>query len=106
MTRLLDADKLYPDRMTKDGLAISQTQIANAPTINPKEFEPLINKLVEVLPDLVNAAIEHLPEYIEAKIASQDPEIVTCKCTFDGKPVCDYYPKGCNKCAYNKGGKK
>ena len=35
--RLIDADKLYPDRMTKKGLAISQSQIANAPTIeSPK----------------------------------------------------------------------
>lgn len=32
--RLIDADKLYPDCMTKNGtLAISQSQIANAPTI-------------------------------------------------------------------------
>lgn len=35
--RLIDADKLYPDRMTKDGLAISQSQIANAPTVEPKQ---------------------------------------------------------------------
>lgn len=32
--RLIDADKLYPDCITKDGkLAISQSQLANAPTI-------------------------------------------------------------------------
>lgn len=36
--RLIDADKLYPDCMTKNGtLAISQSQIANAPTVeSPK----------------------------------------------------------------------
>lgn len=34
MTRLIDADKLYPDCITKKGtLAISQSQIANAPTV-------------------------------------------------------------------------
>lgn len=34
MTRLIDADKLYPDCVTKKGtLAISQNQIANAPTV-------------------------------------------------------------------------
>lgn len=34
--RLIDADKLYPDCMTKNGtLAISQNQIANAPTLTP-----------------------------------------------------------------------
>ena len=31
--RLIDADKLHPDRLTKEGLAISQSQIANAQTI-------------------------------------------------------------------------
>ena len=32
--RIIDADKLYPDCMTKDGkLAISQSQLANAPTV-------------------------------------------------------------------------
>lgn len=30
--RLIDADKLQPDRMTNKGLAISMSQIANAPT--------------------------------------------------------------------------
>ena len=35
--RLIDADKLYPDCMTKNGtLAISQSQIANAPTVEPR----------------------------------------------------------------------
>ena len=34
--RMIDADKLYPDCMTKNGtLAISQNQIANAKTIKP-----------------------------------------------------------------------
>lgn len=32
--RLIDADKLQPDRMTNKGLAISMSQIANAPTYN------------------------------------------------------------------------
>jgi len=33
--RLIDADKLYPDRMTNKGnVAISQSQIAKAPTVN------------------------------------------------------------------------
>lgn len=32
--RLIDADKLQPDRMTNKGLAISMSQIANAPSFN------------------------------------------------------------------------
>ncbi len=36
MTRLIDADKLYPDVLTNKGtLAISQSQVANAPTVCP-----------------------------------------------------------------------
>ena len=36
--RLIDADKLYPDCMTKDGkLAISQSQLANAPVVEVPE---------------------------------------------------------------------
>ena len=39
MTRLIDADKLYPDCLTKDGtLAISQSQIANAETF-PNRYD-------------------------------------------------------------------
>ena len=39
MTRLIDADKLYPDCMTKEGtLAISQSQIANAETF-PNRYD-------------------------------------------------------------------
>ena len=40
--RLVDADKIYPDCMTKDGkLAISQSQLANAPIvkINTNDIE-------------------------------------------------------------------
>lgn len=37
MTRLIDADKLYPDCLTKNGrLAISQNQIANALTVEER----------------------------------------------------------------------
>lgn len=37
MTRLIDADKLYPDCLTKNGrVAISATQIASAPTVEER----------------------------------------------------------------------
>lgn len=37
--RPIDADKLYPDCLTKEGkLAISQSQIAEAPTVERKPF--------------------------------------------------------------------
>lgn len=38
--RLIDADKLYPDCLDKTGrLAISQSQIANAPTVPLPDFK-------------------------------------------------------------------
>lgn len=40
--RLIDADKLYPDCLTKEGtLAISQSQIANAPTVKTFTLEDI-----------------------------------------------------------------
>ena len=35
--RIIDADKLYPDCISNKGIAITQNQIANAPTI-PNEY--------------------------------------------------------------------
>lgn len=37
--RLIDADKLYPDVLTNKGLAISQSQVANAPTVERPKSE-------------------------------------------------------------------
>ncbi len=46
--RCIDADKLYPDCMTKNGtLAISQSQIANAPTVEAYPFEQ-VQELVKL----------------------------------------------------------
>lgn len=67
------------------------------PIINPAELEPLINKIVEVLPDLVNACIEHLPEYIEANRPATDHDLTSC----GHGNACPYYPDGCSKCTYN-----
>lgn len=40
--RLIDADKLHPDRMTNKGtVAISQSQIAKAPTVQAVPIEVL-----------------------------------------------------------------
>lgn len=47
--RCIDADKLYPDCMTKNGtLAISQTQIANAPTVSDRPQGEWINSYPEI----------------------------------------------------------
>lgn len=50
--RLIDADKLYPDEMTKEGtLAISQDQLANAPTVYTFEPDPRWISIKEKLPE-------------------------------------------------------
>ena len=46
--RLIDADKLYPDCMSNKGLAITQSQLANVPTVEPPEWQiALVKKLYE-----------------------------------------------------------
>lgn len=46
--RLIDADKLHPDRMTEKGLAISQTQIAEAPTLKMVPMEAIESIKAEI----------------------------------------------------------
>lgn len=46
--RLIDADKLYPDTFGKGRLAVSQSQIADAPTVQAvpiEEIQTLINDI-------------------------------------------------------------
>lgn len=45
--RLIDADKLFPDRITDMGFAISQSQIARAETIQPQKWIPCSERLPE-----------------------------------------------------------
>lgn len=54
--RLIDADKLHPDRMANGTLAISQSQIANAKTV---EAVPL-------------SAIEYIEAEIEVLFADEE----------------------------------
>ena len=55
--RLIDADKLYPDRMTKDGLAISQSQIANAPTVKAYTEEEVQEIREEVVKQFIDISL-------------------------------------------------
>ena len=75
--RLIDADKLYPDRMTtKGGIAISQSQIADAPDVSSeymrkdvveKKLTKLIDEMEEIFADirerLVDDSVCGLCEY-------------------------------------------
>ena len=51
--RLIDADKLYPDTFGKGRLAVSQSQIADAPTVQAVPIEVL---------DKIRAEIEELAD--------------------------------------------
>lgn len=47
--RLIDADKLYPDCLTKTGrLAISQSQIAEAPTVERPKGEWILSDFTKL----------------------------------------------------------
>lgn len=54
----------------KDMYHISEIMyvIDNTEPVIPEEFKPLIDKVVEILPDLTNAIIEQLPRIISSKI--------------------------------------
>lgn len=60
--RLIDADKLYPDCMSNKGLAITQSQLANAPTVNTKSFANVIfdkDELEQIVKDRVIEPIKN-----------------------------------------------
>lgn len=42
--------------------------IDNAPTVDTKELKPLVDKVVEILPELTDAIITELPKMISGKI--------------------------------------
>ena len=55
--RLIDADKLYPDRMTNKGVAISQSQIAHAPTVDAVPMS-VIEDIRAEIKDGLNACVD------------------------------------------------
>ena len=48
--RLIDADKIHPDVLSKKGLCITQNQLANAPTIDAVPVS-VINDIQEEIDD-------------------------------------------------------
>ncbi len=69
MSRIIDADKLYPDVLTnKGGLAISQSQIANAETIVIPNYDETINN--------IKAEIRKKQWHLEVDSANQVIEII------------------------------
>ena len=104
--RLIDADKLHPDRMTEKGLAISQTQIAEAETVKavPASYIAAIKTKIKKLKSRSNntanciSTLDKLENYIE-KINTAAPEPVKAY-------TCDPEKnKECKKTAcYAKGG--
>ena len=71
--RLIDADKLHPDRMTDKGLAISQSQIAEAETVKavPASRIEAIKEKIKALKKRPNntanclSTLDKLESYIE-----------------------------------------
>ena len=58
--RLIDADRLYPDRKTDKGLAISLDQIANAPTV--KEAKAL--EQLEQIKQIINSPMYSVDDFV------------------------------------------
>lgn len=58
--------------------------IDNAPTVNPEELKPLVDKIVEILPELTDAIIKELPKIVNGKIKCSECPYYTN--TFDYIP--------------------
>ena len=76
MSRLIDADRLKAEIFkacmdnhfmpTKLLDCDDVTNIIdNAPTVVPEEMKPLIDKVVEIIPQLTDAIVEQLPKVVE-----------------------------------------
>lgn len=64
--RLIDADKLNPDRMTNKGtVAISQSQIAKAPTVQAVPIEVLDKIIAEI-----DENISHYEHFLSSNTAN------------------------------------
>ena len=79
MTRLIDADELIKSYLDhnraefeiKNCCMANENVISiinNAPTVNTKELKPLVDKVVEILPELTDAVIKELPKLVSGSI--------------------------------------
>lgn len=55
-------------RRNENGQLETIISLDNVQTVNPKELQPLIDKVVEVLPELTDAIIKELPKMVNGKI--------------------------------------
>ena len=106
--RCIDADKLYPDCLTKYGrLAISQSQIANAPTVETTKAEHKAYN--EGFKDGVDQGIK-LSERPQGQwiIVKDEKYGDNVKCPFCGKELAGTDLNFCVKCGASmmKGGKE
>lgn len=59
--------------------------INNAPTVDTEELKPLVDKVVEILPELTDAIIKELPKMVSGKIKCSECSYYTN--TFNGEWV-------------------
>lgn len=65
-----DLKKAFEDTVCIEPMpyAFVKQIIDNAPTVIPEKFKPLIDKVVDILPELTSAIIEQLPQIISSTI--------------------------------------
>lgn len=94
--RLIDADALIQaaDKMFEhiDSPLLNHlttydvySLINNTPTVETKELKPLVDKVVEILPELTDAIIKELPKIVNGKIKCSECSYYTN--TFNGEWV-------------------
>lgn len=95
--RLIDADKLYPDCLAKTGrVAISQSQIANAPTVE-YTFEEAFQKTV--CEQRLYCPQRQTGEWIKSDVS----ESILAKCSICGFDCGAYTHNFCPNCGAEMG---
>ena len=72
---------------------VVEDTIDNVPTVDTKELKPLVDKVVEILPELTDAIIKELPKMVSGKIKCSECSYYTN--TFNGEwiPVSERLPE-------------
>lgn len=111
--RLIDADKLYPDCLSKNGrLAISQNQLANAQTIEPTYISDLPDDKVKDLQELAIDYGEGIAVFERKRpkgewilIKNSDGYLKCYECS-ECKKIQGYISNFCEDCGADMGGSK
>lgn len=92
--RLIDADELKgrTTNFDEEGNRIwHKWDIDNAPTIMPKEFEPLVKAIIDVLPAIIEKILRPTRGWIPCSENTPEEEDYYLTTTIHNQVYCDYW---------------